>query len=75
MTIHVSTFLEDALRRLAGSRGQDVDALVEEAIRQYLDAAAVTDVAPSEIASTQAALMGELGKVSGWPAWQEPDSR
>jgi hypothetical protein len=72
MVIDLSTHLEDELRRLAGLWGKDVEALVEEAVRQYLDAAAITDVSSDDVAATQASLMSELGHISAWSDGQEP---
>lgn len=40
--------------------------LVEEAVRDYLEAAAITDLDPAEIAETQVALMGEFRDVPEW---------
>ena len=40
--------------------------LVEEAVRQYLEAAAITDVDAGEVAETQDALLVELPDISDW---------
>ncbi|MEE8585943.1 MAG: hypothetical protein V3T83_13940 [Acidobacteriota bacterium] len=40
----------------------------EEAVRQYLEAAAITDVDASEVAEAQAALLAELPHVTAWKA-------
>jgi hypothetical protein len=45
-----------------------VRALVEEAIRQYLEAIATTDAESNDVAETQAALLAELPRVSDWKA-------
>ena len=34
--------------------------LVEEAVREYLESAAITDLEPTQVAEAQAALLGEL---------------
>jgi predicted transcriptional regulator len=67
MTVHLSGSLEGELERLARVRGQGIEALVEEAVRQYLDAAAITDLSPDDLAQTQAAMAGELEALSAWP--------
>jgi predicted transcriptional regulator len=66
MTVPVSGQLESRLRDLARRAGVGVDAIVEEALRQYLDAAAITDVTDSEIADTQEKLAGELNAEVPW---------
>ena len=72
MTIDLSTPLEEELRRVAGLWGKDVEVLVEEAVRQYLDAAAITDVSSDDVALTQASLISELGCIPAWFEGQEP---
>ena len=72
MTIDLSTPLEEELRRVAGLWGKDVEVLVEEAVRQYLDAAAITDVSSDDVAATQASLLGELGRIPAWFDREEP---
>ncbi|MDM8007474.1 MAG: ribbon-helix-helix protein, CopG family [Phycisphaerae bacterium] len=66
MTVHLSECLEDELRRLATLRGQGIDAIVEEAVRQYLDAVAITDVTDTDLAATQIKL-DEMPRQEGWP--------
>ena len=60
MSIHISREIEEQLRRLAQARGADVDSLAQEAVQQYLIAAATTDLTPEEIAEAQARLAPEL---------------
>ena len=57
---------EARLRALASRQGRDIKALLEEAVQQYLDAAAITDVESDLIAETQAALVAELPPVDEW---------
>jgi predicted DNA-binding protein len=38
------TSVEEQLRNLAAKQGRDVRTLVEEAVRQYLESAAITDL-------------------------------
>ena len=70
--IDLSTPLEAELRRVAGLWGKDVEVVVEEAVRQYLDAAAITDVSSDDVAATQASLLGELGGIPAWFDGQGP---
>ena len=62
------TCVEEQLRNLAAKQGRDVRTLVEEAVRQYLESAAITDLEPTQVAEAQAALLGELPDVSNWKA-------
>ena len=68
VSIELSSSIEEQLRNLAARQGRDVSALVEDAVRQYLEAAAITDVEPSEVAEAQAALLRELPDVPVWKA-------
>jgi predicted transcriptional regulator len=68
VSIELSGSVEEQLRNLAARQGRDVAALVEDAVRQYLEAAAITDLEPSEVAEAQAALLGELPGVPAWKA-------
>ena len=63
--------METRLRDLASKQGRNVGALVEEAVREYLEAAAITDLEPAEVAEAQVALVGELGEL---PEWQDGDA-
>ena len=68
VSIEPTGTVEEQLRNLAAKQGRDVRALVEEAIRQYLESAAITDLEPTQIAEAQAALLGELPNVPDWKA-------
>lgn len=70
MTIELPTPLENELRSLSGACGKDVGMLVQEAIRQYLDAASITDLDAQDVGATQASLAQEL---RGIPEWTEED--
>jgi predicted transcriptional regulator len=59
MTIELSASIERELRNLAVLQNRDVCELVEEAVRQYLEAAAITDLDTADVAETQAALAGD----------------
>ena len=49
VSIELSSRVEEQLRDLAARQGRNVAALVEDAVRQYIEAAAITDVEPSEV--------------------------
>lgn len=66
MTVELTGSVEAQLRDLASKQGRNVGVLVEEAVREYLEAAAITDLDPAEVAETQVALMDELGGISEW---------
>ena len=68
MSIELSSSVEEQLRNLAAKQGRDVCTLVEEALRQYLEFAAITDLEPTQAAEAQAALLSELPDVSDWKA-------
>lgn len=72
MTIDVSEQLEERLRRLAEQQGKALKTIIEEAIRQYLDAAAITDLQPADIAATQEKLARELTSLAPWSDPREP---
>lgn len=67
MTIELPAAIEKQLRSLA-TQGRDVDAVGEDAVRQYLRALAITDLEPDDVAETQAKLVAELPAVSDWKA-------
>jgi len=66
MTFELPTTLETELRTRAEKEGRDVRSVVEDAVRQYLEAAAITDLQPEDAAAAQTALAGELSDVSEW---------
>jgi len=68
MSIELPSSVEDQLRNLAAKQGRDVRTLVEEAVRQYLESAAITDLDATQVAETQTSLLGELPHVSDWKA-------
>ena len=65
MTVHLSDNLADALKRLAQEQGKGMDRVVEEAVKDYLTAAAITDISTDDLAATQASLLPELDRVMG----------
>lgn len=68
MTIELPSIVEEQLRNLAVKQGRDVHALVEEAVRHYLEFAAITDLDTTQVAEAQAAMLGELPGISDWKA-------
>lgn len=54
------------LSTLAARQGREVGALLHEAIREYLEAAATTDLSPGDIGEAQMALVGELSHLPSW---------
>jgi predicted transcriptional regulator len=66
MNIDLSDGVESQLRILAERQGRDVRALAEEAIQQYLISAAITDLDSTDVAETQARLVGELLNLDEW---------
>lgn len=66
MSIELPVGVEEQLRTLAARQRRDVGVLVEEAARQYIEAAAITDVDGDEVAETQDALLVELPDISDW---------
>ncbi len=66
MSIELPVGIEEQLRTLAATQRRDVEALAEEAVRQYLEAAAITDIDADEVAETQDALLVELPDISDW---------
>ena len=68
MTFELPGSIEEQLRNLAAKQGRDVRTLVEEAVRQYLESSAITDLDATQVAEAQAVLLGELPAVSDWKA-------
>jgi predicted transcriptional regulator len=66
MTIELPSNVEEPLRNLAERQNRDIGALVEEAVRQYLQAEAITDLDTEEVAEAQLALAGELRGIAPW---------
>ncbi len=66
MTVELPRTVEEELKALARRQGRDVLRLVEDAVLSYLEAAAITDLDPAEVAETQQQLVGELRGVSAW---------
>ena len=63
MTIDLGLAYENQLRSLAAKQGREIGALIVEAVREYLEAATITDVSAEEVAQSQLAMFGELGEI------------
>lgn len=68
MTIELPVAVEKDLRDLAVAQSRDIRDLVEEALRQYLEAAAITDLDAGDVAEAQVQLAGELRGIEEWKA-------
>lgn len=66
MTIDLPSVVEEQLRDLAKRQNRDIAELIEDAVRQYLEAAAITDVDPNQVAEAQTELLSELPPISKW---------
>ncbi len=66
MTVELTGSVEVQLRDLASKQGRNVRAVVEDAVREYLEATAITDLEPTDVAEAQVALVSELGELSEW---------
>ena len=68
MTIDLPSVVEEQLRDLTKRQNRDIAELIEDAVRQYLETAAITDLEPNQVAETQAKLLSELPPFSKWEA-------
>lgn len=60
MVIELSGPVEEELRDLAQKQDREIAVLVEEAVREYLEADAITDLDTAAVGETQLAVLGEL---------------
>lgn len=60
MVVNLTHNIELQLRRLAEQQGRPLADLLEDAVREYIAAAAITDLTQEQVAETQMALSGEL---------------
>jgi hypothetical protein len=68
MTVELAASVGEQLQEYALKQGRAIDLLVEEAVREYLVTAAITDLDSADVAEAQIALIGEL---QGVPAWED----
>ncbi len=66
MTVELPRTVEEELKALARRQGREVPRLVEDAVLSYLEAAAITDLDPAEVAETQQQLVSELRGIAAW---------
>jgi predicted transcriptional regulator len=66
MSVEISASIEKELREMAVIQSRDLVDLVEEAVRQYLEAASITDLQASDVGEAQIVLVGELGNIHEW---------
>lgn len=66
MMIEIKGATEEQLRDLAVRQGWNIYVIVEEAVREYLEGASITDMSNSEAAEAQVELLGELHGDPGW---------
>ena len=66
MTIELPPAVEAELRTLAEKQGRDVLAVIEDAVQQYLESTAITDLDLNDVAATQLAVVAELSELPGW---------
>jgi len=66
MTIELPASVEKELHDLAVTQSRDIGELVAEAVRQYLEATAITDLDADEVAEAQVTLVGELRGIHEW---------
>jgi hypothetical protein len=74
MTIDLPSVVEEQLRDLAKKQNRDIAELIEDAIRQYLEAATITDLDPNQVAETQRNCLvncprSPSGKLTTREAW------
>ncbi len=65
MTIHFPPDLSEALERLAAAQGQELESVIERALREYVEAAAITDLSSADIGEAQMAMLPELKGIIG----------
>ena len=71
LTVVIPTVLEEQLQALANREGCGVDALIEQALRSYLQYAAITDLTSEEVAAGQEKLFAEMTHMEPWT--EEPN--
>jgi predicted transcriptional regulator len=60
MTIELPREIETELRAVAEKEGRAVIAVIEDAVQQYLDGAAITDLESADVAAVQISVLGDL---------------
>ncbi len=73
MTIDLPADIEESMRDLAARQGRDVLVLVEEVVRDYVEAAQITGLTGAEVGETQLELIGELKGILEWKDGGDPE--
>jgi predicted DNA-binding protein len=68
MTIDLPSIVEEQLRDLAKRQNRDIAELIQDAVRRYLEAVAITDLEPHQVADAQTELLSELPAIPNWEA-------
>src|SRR5205823_4970931 len=63
MTFTLKPEVEEQVRRLAEQRSEDVQTIVSEAVRQYIEAQSITDLNSSDVGAAQVALSSEIRRL------------
>jgi len=71
MTIELPAQVEKELRDLAVTQNRTLGELVKDAVQQYLETAAITDLDAGQVAETQEAMLGELHGIGEWKGGRE----
>ena len=66
MTIALPPGVEGKLRDLAARQGREISTVVEDALRQYLESTAITDLVVADIGEAQLRLLNELPNAPAW---------
>ncbi|HSK79722.1 MAG TPA: hypothetical protein VLQ45_24925 [Thermoanaerobaculia bacterium] len=66
MTIELSATVEKELEHIAVTQQRDLGEVIEEALRQYVEANAITDLDPLAVSEAQLKLAGELRDITEW---------
>ncbi len=70
MALALSPTLVQRLQELARVRGVDAQRLLDDAVRQFVEAANISDLTPQEVARTQEAMLKEIG-LDNWEQGKE----
>ena len=60
MLIDLTNDVEQQLRGLAEKQGRDLRVVLEDAVRQYVEAASITDLDEGDVGESQLGLAAEL---------------
>ena len=66
MVIALPPSVEEQLRDLAARQGREMDTVVVDALRQYLEASAITDLDAADVGEAQLRLVNELPNAPAW---------